>query len=98
MTHFKRLSPEHFGGKQNLQSGEEHEKVKKFVFQDGDVDLEEGQEEEENSKLGEVDFHNGDIKEIINKGNRHVNCALENEIRELSEMHSIADFVRGWVG
>lgn len=45
VTHFKRLSPEHFGGKQNLQSGEEHEKVKKSVLQNGNVDLEKDQED-----------------------------------------------------
>lgn len=95
MTHFKRLSPEQCGGKQNLQSGEEHEKVKKSVLQNGNVELEEDQEEQENSAEGNVVFHEEeDGKEITIGGSSQVNCALENEIRELNEMHSIADFVK----
>ncbi|KAK9929371.1 hypothetical protein M0R45_026473 [Rubus argutus] len=95
VTHFKRLSPELFGGKQNPQLGEKHEKVKKFVLQNGSVDLEEDQEEEqENSAEGDVFHEEEDAKELTIEGNSQVNCALENEIRELSEMHSNVDFMK----
>lgn len=85
------MSPDHFGAKQKVQSGESNGKAKKSVLQDDDDD---GHEEEEIAADVEVDLHKqGDTKEITNEGSTQVNCSLEDEIREFSEMHSLADYV-----
>ncbi|KAK9929535.1 hypothetical protein M0R45_026631 [Rubus argutus] len=94
VTHFKRLSREHFGGKKNPQSGEKHEKIKKSMLQNGSVDL--GKIKKNRKIWRRVIFFmkKRTPKELTIEGSSQVNCALENEIREMSEMHSIADFMK----